>query len=78
MSSLELAEELEARAAALRAEGRLEAELETAYQAYTDDPSDEAKATYQEAALALRAARANRRPAKAVVGGDAFVDNGEV
>ena len=78
MSSLDLADELEARAAALRAEGRLEADLEAAYQAYTADPSVETKAAHQAASVALREARRARRSDRVVVSGDAFVDNGEV
>lgn len=74
MSSLDLAEELEARAAALRAEARLEDDLEAAKQAYADNPSDDAKEAKQKAAEALRAARATRRSDGVVVGGDAFVD----
>lgn len=78
MSSLELAAELEARAAALRAEGQLEADLEATYEAFTNHPSDETKTAYQSAAMVLRKARETRRSSGVVVGGDAYVDNEEV
>ncbi|MEU7831366.1 MULTISPECIES: hypothetical protein [unclassified Nonomuraea] len=74
MSSLDLAEELEARAAALRAEARLEDDLEAAKQEYANSPTEQTRAAKQTAAEALRAARAERRSEGVVVGGDAFVD----
>jgi hypothetical protein len=74
VSSLDLAEELEARAAALRAEHRLEAANDAAVAAYLDSPSEETRDAKHAAALALHNARALRRGEGHQVGGDAFVD----
>ncbi|MFC4006617.1 hypothetical protein ACFOY2_05255 [Nonomuraea purpurea] len=74
MSSLDQAEELEARAAALRAEHRLELENEEAVKAYLANPSEETKDAKQATAEALHNARAQRRSNGVQVGGDAFVD----
>jgi hypothetical protein len=78
VSSLDLVEDLEARAAALRAEAHLETELEAAKQAYRDNPTRESRAAKQAAAVALHAARADRRGDTVTVGGDAFVSSEEL
>jgi hypothetical protein len=74
MSSLDLADELEAKAAALRAVGRLEADLAEAKAAYTANPNGDTKAAKQAAMEAVREARSLTRPEGVSVGGDAFVD----
>lgn len=73
MSSLDRAAELRAQADALDALATLETELRDAKQAYEDDPSEENKTAKNDAALKLRAARAETRPEGTTVGGDAFV-----
>ncbi|MGI5274746.1 hypothetical protein ACQEUU_37315 [Nonomuraea sp. CA-218870] len=72
--SLELAEELEARAAALRDEERLKDDLKAAKQAYADNPTDETKTAKQAAMEALRDCRSRARTEGVTVGGDAYVD----
>lgn len=74
MSSLDLADELQAQADALRAEGRLEAALIAARAACESDRTPANLATAQEAAEALRAARAARRSEGVTVGGDAYIE----
>jgi hypothetical protein len=74
VSSLDLAEELEARAIALRAEAQLEDDLEEAKQAYAASPDEDTKAALRDASVALHEARRARRSKGVSVGGDAYVD----
>lgn len=77
MSSLDRAAELRAQADALENMASLESDLETAKQAYRDNPTPETRAAKQAAAIALREARARVRPDAVTVGGDAVVTNEE-
>lgn len=77
MSSLDRAADLRAQADALDNLASLESDLETAKQAYRDNPTPEARAAKQAAAIALREARARVRPDTVTVGGDAFVTSEE-
>jgi hypothetical protein len=74
VSSLDLAAELEARAAVLRAEGGLEVALTAAREAAAADPTPANREAERVAAVALREARAARRSEGVTVGGDAYVD----
>lgn len=78
MSSLDLATELEARAAALRAEAALEADLRNAAEAYDANPTDDTRTAYKQAQHALHEARSARRSKTVQVGGDATIDSEEV
>lgn len=72
MSSLDLADELQARADAMRAVGHLEEALIAARAIYSRDQTPENLAIAQQAAVDLRAARAASRTEGVTVGGDAY------
>lgn len=63
--------------AAAETEEALAADLLAAKQAYGDDPNPETRQAKQDAALALRAHRAETRTEGTTVGGDAFVSTSE-
>lgn len=74
MSSLDMAAELEARAAVLRVEGGLEAALIAARETAAVEPTPANREAERAAAVSLREARAARRSEGVTVGGDAYVD----